>query len=103
MEASSQLQQRWRPSLITAVNLALAMPAMRLVLKGYFGTIEYTYGTFFFARIAIVALFILGVFAILWSVLRTTGGLRILQSSLFILHCVAFAVLVHWFGGVHRL
>ena len=103
VEANSQAQQsRWFP-LIAAIQAILAVPAMTLVLIGPFGLIQFTYGTFFVAKIIIVALFLFGIVTVVWSVRGIKARLRGLHAAAFVLHCLSFAVLTYWFGGVHRL
>lgn len=102
MEAIDRPPHSRRVLLITVVQVIFALPALTLVLIGCLGEIEYTYGTFYIARIVILVLFLFSAFAFLWFSRSIKGRSKKLDAIVFALHCLAFAVLAHWFGGVHR-
>lgn len=53
---------------ITVVSAFLALPAIALVLQGFFGSIQYDYPSFYIARIVIVLLFVANALIVSWSI-----------------------------------
>ena len=91
-----------RSIVITVVSALLALPAIALVLQGFFGSIQYDYPSFYIARIVIVLLFVANALIAFWSIRKSLGFSRHLQLMIFLVHCLALAVLLYWFAGVHR-
>jgi hypothetical protein len=80
------------------VTIIIALPATWFAIVGRFSSITYTGTSFFYGKVILLSLFIIGVGAAIYLLRTTVGVMRSIQLVVFIVHFMAFSTLVYWFA-----